>query len=337
MTTRKSLSAALRRTAPPATAAKTNSHLPAVSATAEEPAPETARPRRTLPVALAAIRVTDRLRLALDAGKVETIARSMAEIGLQSPVLLRPWRAPGDTAGWGREDPGLYGLVAGAHRLEAARRLGWTRIEAIVVDGTPDEMRLVEIDENLARAELTALDRARFLATRKAVHARLSPGHRHGGDRKSAEYIEKNQVTKTGTRSFPADAMAQTGLSTSMIYRAVEIGEKLDGRLAEALARTPLAGREGDLHRIARMPAGEQRELAAALRACPAPPATLSALLGAGGGPAPRTAGQKSGRLGALKRAWNAAAPTDRRRFLQWVGAGDGGEAARHNGKGAKR
>ena len=86
----------------------------------------TAYPRRSLPVQLAQIRVADRLRLALDEATVATIAGSMAELGLQSPVLLRPWRAAeaeGSDA-WGREDAGLFAQVAGAHRLEAALRLG---------------------------------------------------------------------------------------------------------------------------------------------------------------------------------------------------------------------
>ncbi len=144
----------------------------------------TAYPRRSLPVQLAQIRVADRLRLALDEATVATIAGSMAELGLQSPVLLRPWRAAGaeGSDAWGREDAGLFALVAGAHRLEAARRLGWAHIEALIVEGTPDEVRLIEIDENLARAELTVLDRARFLATRKRIYLRLHPERRRGDE-----------------------------------------------------------------------------------------------------------------------------------------------------------
>ncbi len=328
MTRRKSLADALRRTALSAADPKPETK-PLNSATlmADDPAPETARPRRALPVELAAIRVADRLRLSLDTAKVETIAASMAEIGLQSPVLLRPWRAAGggDTAGWGREDPGLYGLVAGAHRLEAARRLGWTRIEAMIVDGTPDEIRLVEVDENLARAELTALDRTRFLAARKAIHTRLNPDHGHGGDRKSVDYSRKNQGAKFARRSFPVDAADLTQLSRRAIYRAVEIGEGLCREVAAALATTPIADREGDLHRIARMTADEQRELADRIRPRQTPPATLRAVLGTGNGdePAPGTAGRERHGLDALKRVWGAANLTARRQFLAWVAAED--------------
>ena len=224
--------------------------------------------KESKPLQLAQIRVADRLRLALDEATVATIAASMAELGLQSPVLLRPWRAAGPEGSdaWGREDAGLFALVAGAHRLEAARRLGWTHIEALIVEGTPDEVRLIEIDENLARAELTVLDRARFLAARKRIHERMYPAQHRGGDRKSIDYAGENQSAKFALRSFSHDAMAHTGLSRRAVYRAVEIGKGLDDQAAADLAGTGLVDREGDLHALSRMPASKQRVIAAICR-----------------------------------------------------------------------
>ena len=193
----------------------------------------------------------------------------MAELGLQSPV---PWRAadPEGSDAWGREDAGLFALVAGAHRLEAARRLGWAHIEALIVEGTPDEVRLIEIDENLARAALTVLDRARFLAARERIYLRLYPERRRGGDRKSIEYAEENQSPKFGLRSFPEAAMERTGLSRSSLYRAVEIGKGLDDQAARDLAGTGLADREGDLHVLSRMSASNSVRLRGG-PPCPAP------------------------------------------------------------------
>ena len=135
-----------------------------------------ARPRRIVPVALDAIRIEARLRGRLDAEQVARIAESMREIGLQSSVVLRPHREPEG----GRRETGLFALVAGAHRIKAARKLGWTVIEALVIDVPPDEARLVEIDENLARAELSALARARFLAARKEIYERPGNPARRG-------------------------------------------------------------------------------------------------------------------------------------------------------------
>ncbi len=270
----------------------------------------TAYPRRSLPVQLAQIRVADRLRLALDEATVVTIAGSMAELGQQLPVLLRPWRAAGaeGSDAWGREDAGLFALVAGAHRLEAARRLGWAHIEALIVEGTPDEVRLIEIDENLAWVELTVLDRARFLATRKRINLRLHPERRRGGDRKSVDCKEENLTAKFAVRSFADEVGASAGLSERAVRRAVDIGEKLDDQAAADLAGTGLADREGDLHALSRMPASKQRVIAAICRDAPRG-ATLGKALAALEGRGKRAKTTTGGRtpvgagLAALQRA----------------------------------
>ena len=50
-------------------------------------------------------------------------------------------------------------LVAGYHRLEACRQLGWAEISATIVSLTELDRELAEIDENLVRNELTVLER----------------------------------------------------------------------------------------------------------------------------------------------------------------------------------
>jgi ParB/RepB/Spo0J family partition protein len=60
------------------------------------------------------------LRKPLDPHKLEEIAVSIADIGQQSPILVRP-------------DKERYVLVSGLHRLEACRALGETTIIANVV------------------------------------------------------------------------------------------------------------------------------------------------------------------------------------------------------------
>jgi ParB/RepB/Spo0J family partition protein len=55
-------------------------------------------------------------------------------------------------------------LVAGLHRLHAAKQLGWDRIEAEVFEGDEVDARLWEIAENLCRSELTVQERAEHIA-----------------------------------------------------------------------------------------------------------------------------------------------------------------------------
>jgi len=66
------------------------------------------------------IYVPTALRKPVDPQKLEEIAVSIADIGQQSPILVRP-------------DKARYVLVSGLHRLEACRALGEATIIANIV------------------------------------------------------------------------------------------------------------------------------------------------------------------------------------------------------------
>ncbi len=71
-------------------------------------------------VAIDEVYVPHKLRKPIDAAKLEAIAESIAEIGQQTPILVR-------------RDKERYVLVSGLHRLEACRALGETTIKANIV------------------------------------------------------------------------------------------------------------------------------------------------------------------------------------------------------------
>jgi N6-adenosine-specific RNA methylase IME4/ParB-like chromosome segregation protein Spo0J len=73
-----------------------------------------------------AVTTAERLR-ALRPDIVKALMKSMRAEGLRRPILLRP-----------RPDHG-YWLVAGCHRLEAARKLKWEGIPAIILEDMDDE------------------------------------------------------------------------------------------------------------------------------------------------------------------------------------------------------
>ena len=60
-------------------------------------------------------------------------------------------------------------LVAGARRLAACKSLGWSEIPATVVELNDIDLELAEIDENLIREDLTALERGEQLLRRKWI------------------------------------------------------------------------------------------------------------------------------------------------------------------------
>lgn len=71
-------------------------------------------------VKLEEIYVPTKLRATLEAAKVETLAESILEEGLQNPISVR-------------RDKERYVLVSGFHRLEAMRALGEAAISAYLV------------------------------------------------------------------------------------------------------------------------------------------------------------------------------------------------------------
>ena len=98
-----------------------------------------------------AVDVGNRLR-PMDERVAVVLAESMQRLGQLSPISVY------------RLDDETLRLVAGLHRLEAAKRLGWIEIEAVFSTGNEIERELQEIAENLHRSELTALERATQIA-----------------------------------------------------------------------------------------------------------------------------------------------------------------------------
>jgi ParB-like chromosome segregation protein Spo0J len=108
-------------------------------------------------IAVEDVKVIDKHR-EVDPERVKSLAASMStKIGLRTPITVRRIKEGfGTTA---------LALVAGVHRLEAARTLGWKHIDAFIMKGTKKtDARMWQLKENLYRAELTPLQRAEHVA-----------------------------------------------------------------------------------------------------------------------------------------------------------------------------
>ncbi|KZL19054.1 ParB/RepB/Spo0J family partition protein [Pseudovibrio sp. Ad37] len=182
---------------------------------------------------------------------IEVLASSLDELGLKEPIVVREVKR-------GRSKQ--IELVAGAHRLAAAEKLGWEEIPVSQVEASDLEAKLIEIDENLMRRELSPLDRAVFLTARKEVHEELYPETQHGGDVKSADFKEKNQVAKLATR-FSKAAAEKTGLSERSIQRAVSIISRLPPDVIELVRQTDLAESGKELEALAKKEPAAQRAI----------------------------------------------------------------------------
>lgn len=198
-------------------------------------------------IEISRIVVGDRLR-EVDPDWVSALAGSIRALGLLEPVIVRRHFAGND------EEP-LYLLVAGAHRLAGAEEAGLETVPAHISEMSADEARLAEIDENLMRQELTALDRAVFLAERKDVYERLHPETRHGGDRQEG----KSQTLRLAR--FTAEAAEKCGLSERTIQDAIALAKALGPEVRKALAGTELARNGAQLKALAKAPPAERLAL----------------------------------------------------------------------------
>ena len=100
-------------------------------------------------------------RRARNPEQVRMIADSMAQVGLINPITVTIAQTQADVGASGIG--ATVNLLAGLHRLEGSKLLGWTHIDVIVVAGDPTDDRLREIAENLWRVELTVLERSELV------------------------------------------------------------------------------------------------------------------------------------------------------------------------------
>lgn len=208
-----------------------------------------------------------------------------------------------------------YRLVFGAHRLRAHQINGWDEIDAEIVTLTDAGLRLREIDENLIRHELTALDRARFLAERKRLYEALNPAAKHGGDRRS------DQVANMAVWSFSADIAEKTGMSDRTVRRAVALIENLAPAAIARLRDTPLASNQAALEALSKQP--HERQLAALdhLFAADNPAPSVNAAFDRLDGKAVKPAAEL--KVSKLIDQWGRLGARERAEFLGFLAAAD--------------
>lgn len=191
-----------------------------------------------------------RLRPVSEAG-VLAILGSVEELGqIVTPLVVRQRRDKGSEGGF------VYELLDGAHRLEAARRLALDTVPVRVFECTNDQAKLLEIDGNLAGAELNPLDTAVFLATRKAVYERLHPETKAG----VAGALHKNSATDMmSVASFVTATAEKFGMTDRHIRRLVHAGSRLGPDEIAKLRAAPRQVTLKDLQDIAKIKAAPDR------------------------------------------------------------------------------
>lgn len=113
----------------------------------------------------------------LIAGSIDALAESISNIGLIQPITVVPCAKYRDG-----QKVEAFRLVAGHHRVAAMRKIGWAECSARVLPDSTSALaaELMEIDENLCRAELSAAQRAKAIKRRKEIWEAMRPQNQVG-------------------------------------------------------------------------------------------------------------------------------------------------------------
>ena len=196
-------------------------------------------------------------RRAVEPGDVQALADSIREVGLMNPVTV--------TAN--------HTLVAGLHRLEAAKRLGWENIECTVIEADDLHAELAEIDENYVRANLTPLESSKIMLRRKEIYETLHPetkagaaqgeGMKRAASEDSGDDLADNLSVRSPAKPFAEDTADKLGVDPRTVRRQVQIAKDLAPEVQEMIEQSAKKFTQQDLIKLSRMEPNQQQEAAA--------------------------------------------------------------------------
>ena len=181
-------------------------------------------------------------RRSVDEVNVRELADSIREVGLLNPITVTTNNR----------------LVAGAHRLEACRLLGWTEVECTRLEGSDLLLQLAEIDENLIRNELDPISIGELAIKRDEILESL-------GQRATLGQGRPSKNSAPGAPLKTTAAMAQEiGLSKRSLQENKQLAKNLVPEAKEIVRDTNVSKK--DALKIARMEPERQAEIASRIK-----------------------------------------------------------------------
>jgi len=185
--------------------------------------------------------------------QVEKLVKSMAVLGLISPITIDK----------------KHILIAGLHRLEAAKLLGWEKIECTVSNLDGLQAELAEIDENVVRSNLSPAERGDLLMRRKEIYETIHPESRatyNGGQFRGNQH--QNVVAAPSaatTKSFVQDTSEQTGMSPRTVRQYIQTAKNLTPEARAIIGDTDTKLGPKAALKLSRLPPEQQKEAASLL------------------------------------------------------------------------
>ncbi len=141
---------------------------------------------------------------------VDTLKKSIESIGLINPLTINKDNE----------------LLAGSRRFQAITELGWKEVHVHVVDRDLLQQELISIDENLVREPLNRLELEKCLNRGREIYEQLNPNAIKidvSNESLSPENkLKEKEQEKVDTDSFAAITAEKTGLSKSVIKKAIK-------------------------------------------------------------------------------------------------------------------
>lgn len=186
---------------------------------------------------------------------VRELADSISAVGLLNPITVD------------RD----YILIAGLHRLEAAKLLGWAEIECNVSSLEGLQAELAEIDENFVRADLETVEFGKLLLRRKEIYEMLHPETKYGvSQAKAMNRAKGSNVSERGAstlKSFSRDTADKLGISPRSVEEKIQIARDMTPKAQEIIQDADRKIKKKDLLKLSRMEPEQQEQAAAQLAA----------------------------------------------------------------------
>jgi len=197
----------------------------------------------------------------VDAVAAQGIAASMARDGLLNPIDV--CQLPGKKG---------FRLVAGGHRLAAARLLGWQEIPAFIRSANALDRKAREIAENFYKAGMSPIDEAHFVAELiETEKARLGIAPEKDGrqDNKRGGKVDKKQMGDD-LRNLRKSMGLQDAVANRLGLSQQEVSRKLalNGIAASLLERVrvlPIGDNASALRKLAGLDVKKQERVVSLL------------------------------------------------------------------------
>lgn len=185
-----------------------------------------------------------------DPESVQELADSISKVGLLNPITV---------------DQG-HTLIAGLHRMEAAKSLGWSEIECTVSSLEGLLAELAEVDENVVRKGLSAVEYSDLLLRRKEIYEMLHPETKNGGDRKS-EKIRIAKCNSDSAKPFIQDTAEKLGVHPTTVARQIQTAKNLTTKAKDIIRDTGTKITKKDALKMSRLKPEQQKDAASQLAA----------------------------------------------------------------------